>query len=169
MPASTHQRTEALHTPDQLQPLLRLAGRIARLNPDSPTIGAGMLASLVDDARRALGKQAGTSADVCTPRLSIDLSVFIEAPPAEPKGDDIEYCAMQARQELTYLRAIRLLTTQAYRGNTNRTHTTLCHALTAAECLLGASARTYIEQHMYFGGTEGQALRAELSAARALQ
>lgn len=39
----------------QHRQLLLLAARVAALNPDSPTIGAGMLASLVADARRALG------------------------------------------------------------------------------------------------------------------
>lgn len=42
--------------PNQAQLLAALAERVARLNPDSPTIGAGMLASLVADARCALGQ-----------------------------------------------------------------------------------------------------------------
>ncbi len=41
----------------QNQRLHALAERVARLNPNSPTIGAGMLASLVNDARQALGLQ----------------------------------------------------------------------------------------------------------------
>lgn len=36
------------------QQLLRLAHRVAKLNPKPPEIGAGMLASLVEDARNAL-------------------------------------------------------------------------------------------------------------------
>lgn len=37
---------------DQLPALLKLAQQVARLNPDAGEIGAGMLASLVADARR---------------------------------------------------------------------------------------------------------------------
>nr|WP_280189102.1 hypothetical protein [Delftia sp. PS-11] len=48
----------ALAPPDQLGQLLKLAQRVSQLNPQSPTIGAGMLASLVADARRALGQGA---------------------------------------------------------------------------------------------------------------
>lgn len=44
---------------DELQQLRRLAQRIARLNPQSATIGGGMLASLVTDANRALGQEGG--------------------------------------------------------------------------------------------------------------
>lgn len=47
--------------PDQHQQLTKLAERVARLNIDSPTIGAGMLASLVQDARRALGQSTEQS------------------------------------------------------------------------------------------------------------
>lgn len=46
---------------DELQQLRYLAQRIARLNPDSATIGAGMLASLVADARRALGQEGAAA------------------------------------------------------------------------------------------------------------
>ena len=46
--------------PNQAQQLVTLAERVARLNPESPTIGAGMLASLVADARRYLGKEVPT-------------------------------------------------------------------------------------------------------------
>lgn len=170
MPASTQPSAQAHHTPDQLQSLLRLAGRIARLNPDSPTIGAGMLASLVDDARQVLDKQADASADVCTPKLSIDLSVFTEPPPAEPKGpDDAQYYGMYARQELAYYRAIKLLTGQVYRGVGPGMHKTLCHALTAAECLLRQSAYACIEHHVKACGTEYEALMAEYAAAKALE
>ncbi len=39
--------------------LLALAERVARLNAASPTIGAGMLASLVDEAQAALARASG--------------------------------------------------------------------------------------------------------------
>lgn len=39
--------------------LLALAERVANLNPDVAEIGAGMLASLVDDARAAIAKARG--------------------------------------------------------------------------------------------------------------
>jgi hypothetical protein len=42
-------------SPDIAIPLLRLAERVAKLNPDAGQIGPGMLASLVADARRATG------------------------------------------------------------------------------------------------------------------
>lgn len=45
--------TTSSAAPDLLQ-LLRLAERVARLNRDAGEIGPGMLASLVDDARRVL-------------------------------------------------------------------------------------------------------------------
>lgn len=38
-------------------PIIRLAQRVADLNRDAGEIGAGMLASLVDDARAALGRE----------------------------------------------------------------------------------------------------------------
>lgn len=47
---------------DQTQRLTALAERVARLNPGSATIGAGMLASLVADAKAALGIAAGGAA-----------------------------------------------------------------------------------------------------------
>ena len=40
---------------EQIARLSRLAQRVANLNPKAGTIGDGMLASLVEDARRALG------------------------------------------------------------------------------------------------------------------
>ena len=42
-------------------PLVALARRVARLNPDAGEIGPGMLASLVEDARQALAS-AGVDA-----------------------------------------------------------------------------------------------------------
>ena len=44
------------HCPNRPALLEALARRVARLNRDAGEIGAGMLASLVDDARRALGE-----------------------------------------------------------------------------------------------------------------
>lgn len=46
-------------SPDIAIPLVRLAERVAKLNPDAGQIGPGMLASLVADARRAMGNGHG--------------------------------------------------------------------------------------------------------------
>ncbi len=43
--------------PTPPEPLRRLAQRVANLNPACAEIGAGMLASLVDDATRALASE----------------------------------------------------------------------------------------------------------------
>lgn len=110
-----------------------------------------------------------TSAHVCTAMLGIDLSAFTEPRPPEPKGADPEYWAMFARMEMAYLRAMKLLTGQAYRDMEASKHLTLCHALTASECLLGDSARSFIAKHIEAGGTEGEALLAELATSRAQQ
>lgn len=46
-------------SPDIAIPLVRLAERVAKLNPDAGVIGPGMLASLISDARRAIGNGGG--------------------------------------------------------------------------------------------------------------
>jgi hypothetical protein len=43
------------------QLLEQLAQRVANLNPAAGEIGAGMLASLVEDAQRAIGQQGGAA------------------------------------------------------------------------------------------------------------
>lgn len=53
-------------SPDLAIPLVRLAERVAKLNPDAGQIGAGMLASLVADARRAIGSGSGSSSSTLT-------------------------------------------------------------------------------------------------------
>lgn len=45
----------------QTQRLIALAERVARLNPASATIGAGMLASLIADAQAALSTQGAAA------------------------------------------------------------------------------------------------------------
>lgn len=55
-PYSARADFRAVATPERVLELVHLAERVARLNPDAGEIGAGMLASLVADARRALGK-----------------------------------------------------------------------------------------------------------------
>jgi len=60
---NTADRCAHVCTPqDQTQRLTALAERVARLNPGSATIGAGMLASLVADAKAALCVAAGGAA-----------------------------------------------------------------------------------------------------------
>lgn len=46
---------------NELQQLRRLAQRIAHIDPESATIGGGMLASLVADARSALRQEGGAA------------------------------------------------------------------------------------------------------------
>jgi hypothetical protein len=48
-------------SPDIAIPLVRLAERVAKLNPDAGVIDPGMLASLVADARRAIGNGHGAT------------------------------------------------------------------------------------------------------------
>ena len=51
-------------SPDIAIPLVRLAERVAKLNPGAGQIGAGMLASLVADARQAIGNGGGAPISV---------------------------------------------------------------------------------------------------------
>lgn len=55
--AGTAPDAPAAPVPDLVK-MLALAQRVAHLNPAVPSIGAGMLASLVEDAQRALGLQS---------------------------------------------------------------------------------------------------------------
>lgn len=48
-------------SPDIAIPLVRLAERVAKLNPEAGVIGPAMLASLVSDARRAIGNGGGAA------------------------------------------------------------------------------------------------------------
>lgn len=66
---------KAAAVPD-LVGLLNLAERICRLNSESATIGAGMLASLVDDARLALGRPKIEKTAYCLPVMVPAKHVF---------------------------------------------------------------------------------------------
>lgn len=55
--SSAHVCTQKVQT----QRLIALAERVARLNPASATIGAGMLASLIADAQAALITQGAAA------------------------------------------------------------------------------------------------------------
>lgn len=101
---TTAQATLAYRTPNYLL-LLKLADRISRLNTDAGEIGAGMLATIVDEAHRALGDGTTASNNAEQDRMARLREL---ADPAGPTGNLAEILGIPCFRCIYPAQALRM-------------------------------------------------------------